>query len=68
MVMKHRFLGKVIINSVNYDEVLNVDRIRGISGADQPGYFRFFGVAETMPPNFMTQALSITTRQRVRFE
>jgi hypothetical protein len=67
-VMKHRFLNAVTIGSTSYDEVKNIDRIRNVNGADQPGYFRFFGIAETMPPNFMTQALSITARQRVRFE
>lgn len=70
LLMKHRFLKKVSIGDdypEEFAEVLNIDRIRGIGGNDQPGYFRFFGVAENMPPNFMTQMLSVSTRQRVRF-
>jgi len=70
MVMKHRFLREILIGDEEYPfaEVLNVDRIRSIVAGGDAEYFRFFGVAENMPPNFMTQVLNVVTRQRVRFE
>lgn len=71
LIYRHRFLKKVLIGEdypQEFAEVLNVDRIRTVGGNDQPGYFRFFGMPETTPPNFMTQMLSVVTRQRVKFE
>lgn len=70
LIMKHRMLKKVFIGDSypqEFAEVRNVDRIRGISGDDEPGYFRFYGKSESAAPNFMTQKLSVTTRQRVKF-
>ena len=70
LIQKHRFLKKVFIGESypqEFAEVPNIDRIRGISGESDAGYFRFFNTPETKAPNFMTQQLVITTRQRVRF-
>lgn len=69
-IMKHRFLKKVFIGDPypqEFAEVRNVDRIRSVSGNDEPGYFRFFNTPETKEPNFMTQKLAVVTRQRVKF-
>lgn len=66
-VMRHRFLKRETIGETEFEEVRAVDRIRSISGNDEPGYFRFFNVNEKMPPNFMTQRLAVTTAQRCIF-
>ena len=69
MVMRHRFLKEVLIGDEDYPfpEVPAVDRIRSIAANGDTAYFRFFNISEDMPPNFMTQDLSVVTRQRVKF-
>ena len=67
-IMKYRFLDAVTIGTTSVPQVVGIDRIRGLEAAEDAGFWRYFGVKESSPPNYMYQPLRITTRGRVRFE
>ena len=62
-LQKYRFLGAAIIDGESVSQVPFVDRIRGIKGNGEADYYK----VNNQEVYFMYQALTVTTRQNVKY-